>query len=134
METLDAAGRDPAAGDKRETVVGWAAVATTVGAVFAWAACCVLPMTLALAGVGFSATAIAGQRSWLTLGAGVILAGGWWLVWRKSRACRLDGGCNPPSRLNVVLLAVASVLFGLALAWPYLIEPPALALIRAAKG
>lgn len=134
METLDAAGRNPAAGDKRETLFGWAAVATTVGAVFAWAACCVLPMTLALAGVGFSATAIAGQRSWLTLGAGVILAGGWWLVWRKSRACRVDKGCNPPSRLNVVLLAVASVLFGLALAWPYLIEPPALALIRAARG
>jgi mercuric ion transport protein len=121
-----------AAGGKRDALIGWAAIATSTGAVFAWAACCVLPMALALAGVGFGATAVAAQRSWLTIIAALVLAGGWWLVWRRSRACRADGTCKPPSRLNLVLLGVASLLLVIALAWPQLVEPTLLRLIRTA--
>ena len=45
----DGQGRTPA-----ETALSWAAVAAGAGAVFAWAACCVLPMSLALAGLGLA--------------------------------------------------------------------------------
>src|SRR6266404_4447775 len=91
--------------DRRDAMLGWTAVATSAGAVLAWAACCVLPMALALAGTGMAATAtLAGQRSWLTVVAAVILAAGWFLTWRRARACRVDHSCRPPSRLNVALL------------------------------
>jgi mercuric ion transport protein len=131
IETLRGA---PKGTGGRDAVVGWAAVAAAAGAVFAWAACCVLPMGLVLAGVGFSAVAVAEQRSWLTLIAALVLAGGWWVIWRRSRECRLDATCRPPSRLNVVLLGVASLLLLIALAWPQAIEPRLLGLIRGAKG
>ncbi len=123
-------------GDNRlDAVVGWAALATSTGAVLAWAACCVLPMALALAGTGTAATAtIAGQRSWVTVAAALILGAGWILTWRGARACRLDPSCRPPSRLNLGLLSGASVLLVVAMAWPSLIEAPLLHLILAARG
>jgi mercuric ion transport protein len=90
-------------------------------------------MALALAGTGMAATAtIAGQRSWLTAAAALILGAGWVLTWRRAQACRVDGSCPPPSRLNLALLAGASVLLVAAAAWPGLIEPVLLHLILAA--
>src|SRR5258708_32623625 len=86
-------------GDNRlDAVVGWAALATSTGAVLAWAACCVLPMALALAGTGTAATAtIAGQRSWVTGAAALTLAAGWILPWRGAPARGPAPGCPPPS-------------------------------------
>jgi mercuric ion transport protein len=120
---------------RTETLVGWGAIATALGAVLAWAACCVLPMALALAGTSMAATAaIAGQRSWLTLAAALLLGAGWVLAWRRARACRVDQSCRPPSRLNMALLSGASILLVAAVAWPVFIEPALLHLILAAKA
>lgn len=122
-------------GEARETAVGWAAVAASVGAVFAWAACCVLPMSLALAGLGMGGVSwIAGQRTWITLAALGVIGVGWVLTWRRAQMCRTDAACRAPSRLGTGLLGAATVLALLALAWQSFVEPWALALIRGARG
>ncbi|EJL36946.1 hypothetical protein PMI01_00851 [Caulobacter sp. AP07] len=116
-------------------VLSWAAVVAAAGAVFAWAACCVLPMSLALAGLGLGGLSwIAGQRAWITLGALGVIGAGWVLTWRRARMCRTDGACPAPSRLGIGLLCTATLLVLLALAWRPIIEPWALALIRSARG
>ncbi len=119
----------------RDVVVAWSALGASALAVFAWAACCVLPMALGLAGLSLAGTAIiAGQRAWLTLATLVTLGAGWWMVWRRCRACAADATCAPPSRLMIGLLSVATVLTLAALAWAPIIEPWALALLRSARG
>ena len=125
----DGQGRTPA-----ETALSWAAVVAVAGAVFAWAACCVLPMSLALAGLGLGGLSwVAGQRTWLTLAALGVIGMGWVLTWRRVRMCRLDSACAAPSRLGIGLLGAATVLVLLALIWQPIIEPWALALIRSAR-
>jgi mercuric ion transport protein len=119
----------------RDSLGAWAAVAASAGAVLAWAACCVLPMALALTGTTVAATALlAGQRTWLTLLAGLLLAAGWLLTWRRARDSRIDQTCRPPSRLNIGLLSASSFLLALALAWSDFIEPKLLHLILAASA
>lgn len=118
-----------------EAVMSWTAVAAGAGAVFAWAACCVLPMSLALAGLGLGGFGwIAGQRNWLTLAALAVVSTGWFFTWRRARMCRVAGTCAPPSRLATGLLGAATLLVVLALVWQPIIEPWALALIRSARG
>ena len=108
----------------------WAAIGTSVSAVVAWAACCVLPMSLAAAGVTLAGTAFfAQQRTWLTALAAVVLALGWVLLWRRSRRCMVDAACKPPSRLSVALMSVASIILILAVVWQPLIEPKLLSII-----
>ena len=61
------------------TAAGAAAVAG-LASVFAWAACCVLPLALSVAGLSFAGAAVfAGARHWITLVAIAILAGAWLL-------------------------------------------------------
>ena len=63
--------------DRRETLLGWSALGGSALAVLAWAACCVLPIALSLAGLSLAGTSlVAGQRQWITLGAAVLLAAG----------------------------------------------------------
>lgn len=125
--------RDGRLGKPAETALSWAAVAAAAGAVFAWAACCVLPMSLALAGLGLGGLSwIAGQRNAITLAALIAVGAGWLLTWRRARACRLDSGCPAPSRLGIGLLGAATLLVVLALVWQPIVEPWALALIRSA--
>ena len=92
-----------------EVAVSASAALGGVASVFAWAACCVLPLALSVAGVSFAGAAvIAGARNWLTLLAAVILAAGW-------------------------LLVIASLLIVLSMAWQPYIEPwvmPRLAAMR----
>ncbi len=107
----------------RDHALGWSAFGAAALAVFAWAACCVLLLTLS----------IAGQRIWLTVAAGVVLAGGWWIVWRRKKVCALDPTCPLPSPLLTGLLSAATVLMVLAVVWPSLIEPWLLALLRTAR-
>lgn len=115
----------------RDRAVGWSALAGAGLAVSAWAACCVLPMALSLAGLSLAGTAVlAGQRTWLTLGAAVVLGVGWWRVWRRRRACARDRSCAAPSRTTIALLALATILTTLAFVWQPLIEPRALMLLR----
>lgn len=125
--------RDGRPGRPAETTLSWAAVAAAAGAVFAWSACCVLPMSLGLVGIGLSGLSwIAGQRTWITLAALVAVGAGWLLTWRRARTCRLDSGCPAPSRLGIGLLGAATLLAVLALVWQPIVEPWALALIRSA--
>ena len=121
--------------DGRDRIVGWTALGGSALAVFAWAACCVLPLALSLAGLSLAGAALfADQRALLTWGSTLVLAAGWWSVWRRRRACARDGGCAPSSRLTIGLLAVATVLIGLALIWQPVIEPSALMLLRSLRG
>ncbi len=123
-------GRKPA-----ETALSWAAIVASGGAVFAWAACCVLPMSLALAGLGLGGLGwFAGQRTWITLAALAVIGVGWVVTWRRARTCRTDSSCAAPSRLGIGLLSAATVLVLVALIWQPIIEPWALALIRSARG
>lgn len=118
-----------------EDALSWTAVASAAGAVFAWAACCVLPMSLALAGLGLGGLSwIAGQRTWITWAALGVIGAGWLLTWRRARICRADSDCATPGRLGVGLLGAATLLALLALAWQPFVEPLALALIRSARG
>ena len=127
--------RDGSGGRPAEDTLSWAAVAAAAGAVFAWAACCVLPMSLTLAGLGLGGLSwIAGQRTWITLAALAVIGVGWVLTWRRARTCRVDAACAAPSRLGIGLLGAATLLILLALGWQPIVEPWALALIRGARG
>lgn len=126
--------RDGQGGKPAETALSWAAVAAAAGAVFAWAACCVLPMSLALAGLGLGGLSrVAGQRTWITLAALAVIGVGWVVAWRRARMCRVDSACAAPSRIGIGLLGAATVLVLLALIWQPLVEPWVLALIRSAR-
>lgn len=108
----------------------WAAVGASVSAVVASAACCVLPMSLAAAGMTLAGTAFfAQQRAWLTVVAAVVLLAGWVMLWRRSQRCKRDSGCKPGSRLNVILMTVASIFLFFAIVWQPLIEPQLLSII-----
>ncbi len=127
--------RERRGGRPADTALSWTAMAAAVGAVFAWAACCVLPMSLALTGLGLGGLSwIAGQRAWITLAALGVIGLGWGLTWRRARMCRTQGACPAPSRLGIGLLAAATLLVVLALVWQPFVEPWALALIRSARG
>lgn len=105
-----------------------------LASVFAWAACCVLPLALSVAGLSFAGAAVfAGARHGITLVAIAILAGAWLLHLRRLRTCRRDAACPRPSRLTVWLLVAATVLVGVSLVWQPFIEPwamPRLAAMR----
>jgi mercuric ion transport protein len=122
-------------GRPAEQAMGWAAVAAAGGAVFAWAACCVLPMSLAVAGLGLGGLSwFAGQRTSITLAALAVVGVGWVLTLRRARRCKVDSACAAPSRLGIGLLGAATVLLVLALVWQPIVEPWALALIRSARA
>ena len=131
--------RDGQGGRPAETALSWAAVAAAAGAVFAWAACCVVPMSLGLAGLGVAGLDLgglswfAGQRTWITVAALAAVGVGWGLTGRRARMCRIDRACAAPSRLGIGLLGAATVLVLLALAWRPIVEPWALALIGSAR-
>ena len=117
-----------------EVAVSASAAIGGVAAVFAWAACCVLPLALSVAGVSFAGAAvIAGARNWLTLVAAVILVAGWLLHWRRLRMCRKDAACRRPSRLAFWLLVIASLLIVLSMAWQPYIEPWAMTRLAAMR-
>jgi mercuric ion transport protein len=117
-----------------EVAVSASAAIGGAASVFAWAACCVLPLALSVAGVSFAGAAVvAGARNWLTLIAAVILAAGWLLHGRRLRMCHKDAACRRPSPLAFWLLVIASVLIVLSLAWQPYVEPwamPRLAAMR----
>lgn len=135
--TVDDASRGRSAEPPRshDATLSWAAVAAASSAVVAWAACCVLPMTLALAGLGLGGLGwMAGHRISITLMALALIGAGWALTWRRARLCRIDRPCPAPTRLGIRLLSAATFLVLLALAWQPLIEPSLLALLQSARG
>lgn len=117
-----------------EVAVSASAAAGAAASLFAWAACCVLPLALSLAGVSFAGAAlIAGMRDGLTVAAILALLAGWALHWRRRRLCSRDVSCRRPSRLAFWLLTVATVLVLLSLAWQPFIEPWVLPRLAAAR-
>ena len=117
-----------------EAGLSWTALAAAAGAVLAWAACCALPMSLALAGLGLGGLSwFAGQRTWITLAALGAIGAGWLLTWRRARICRASD-CAAPGQRGVGLLTAATLLALVALAWQPFVEPLALALILSARG
>ncbi|MCX7587807.1 MFS transporter permease [Phenylobacterium sp. 58.2.17] len=108
-----------------DLAVGWGAVTAAGATLLAWAACCVLPLALSIAGVSMAGMVwIAGQRTWLTVATLVVLGIGWWAALRRGRAC------SAPSRLTIGLLSIATALTLIALAWQPLLEPRLLAILR----
>jgi len=113
------------AGGGADLATGWGAVTAAGATLLAWAACCVLPLALSIAGVSMAGTVwIAGQRTWLTVATLVVLGIGWWAALRRGRAC------SAPSRLTLGLLTFATLLTLIALAWQPFIEPRLLAALR----
>lgn len=119
------------------TESGAAAFGTAAGftALLSAAACCVLPLVLAGAGIGAGAFAALVRYHWpLTIFAAVAVAGGWLLYWRRQRACTADAACATaaPSRAIFVMLCVASLFVALSAIWPSLLEQPLLKLLGGA--
>ena len=104
-----------------------AAVITTGGAVLACAACCALPLALpiiGLAGAGAMLTAFGTAYRLLTYaGIGLVLIAWVWIAWQSRRTGKR------PARATLRWLTVATILAGLAAAWPA-IEPLAFRLLR----
>ncbi|WP_312217688.1 MFS transporter permease [Brevundimonas sp.] len=117
-----------------EVAVSASAAVGGVASVLAWAACCVLPLALSVAGASFAGAAVlAGARHWLTLVAAVVLAAGWLLHWRRARLCRRDAACGRPSPLAFWLLVGATLLIVLSLTWEPYVEPWMLPRLAAAQ-
>ncbi len=116
--------------DGSNRLLGWSALGAAALAMLAWAACCILPLALSIAGLSVVGTVLlAEQRTWLTISAAIVLSAAWWSVWRRRMVCASDAGCAPTSRSTLAILSTATVLFGLALIWQPLIEPWAMKLL-----
>ncbi|HET7817507.1 MAG TPA: hypothetical protein VFK58_08020 [Sphingomicrobium sp.] len=108
----------------REQALAAVGALTGLGGVTAAAACCVLP--LALAGAGVTAAALAPVVPFhvpLSIVAVITIAGAWVLYLRRRRACAAGAECAPPGRSTLPLLVAASLLVALSGIWP-LIEAP----------
>lgn len=122
---MGAAAEDKPAGGG--AALGAVSVAASAGAVLSCAACCVLPLALPALALGGMAGALAWMETahgWLTVAAVVLLAGAWGYVWRQSAATG-----RRAARATIVLLAIATALTLVALAWPW-IEPGLIAALR----
>jgi mercuric ion transport protein len=97
--------------------------------------CCVLPLAFAAVGLGGSwlggLTALAPYQPYIVAGAAAVLAAAWFMALRRRAACAAEassGTCRAagPRRATYVALAVATKLFLIGAAWPW-IEPHLLA-------
>jgi mercuric ion transport protein len=97
--------------------------------------CCVLPLAFAAAGLGGSwlggLAQLAPYQPYIVAGAGAVLAAAWFMALRRRAACAAEarsGTCcaAAPRRATYVALAVATKLFLIGAAWPW-IEPHLLA-------
>ena len=112
-----------AAVDSRVAAVGTAA---SVTALFSAAACCVLPLALAAMGVGAGGLAAFVPFHWpLTIAASLAIAVGWFLYFRRKRACTTVESCSvaPTARATLVMLIVASVIVAISAIWSYIEAP-----------
>jgi mercuric ion transport protein len=119
--------------DGRERGVAAVGTLASLSALFSSAACCVLPLALASAGLGVGGLAAVVPYRWpLTGFALVMLAAGWVLYLRKRRACAADPSCagSPPGRATLIMLCVATLATALSASWKLFEQP----LMRALGG
>ena len=110
-----------------ETAASAAALTTSSGALLACSACCVLPVALPAVALALGATTLSwmeAAHSWLTLAAALMLLAAWGLVWRQSARTG-----RRAAKSTIYMLGAATVLTGVALAWP-LLEPSLIALFE----
>ena len=101
-----------------ERAASAAALTASSGALLACSACCVLPVALPPVALALGATTLSWMEAahgWLTLLAALMLLAAWGLVWRQSARTR-----QPAAKSTIYMLAAASILTGIALAWPWL--------------
>ena len=116
---------------------GVAAVGTVAGAgaLLSAAACCVLPLALAAAGIGAGGLAAFVPFHWpMTIAAALAVAVGWFLYLRKRRACLLDSSCTvaAPARTTLVMLSFATAFVALSALWSSYLEKPLMTLLGGA--
>ena len=89
-----------------ENRVAAAGALAGLAALFSAAACCVLPLALAAVGLGAGSLAVFVPYHWpLTIAALVIIAAGWALYLRKTRACpSASGECKTSGRSTATLV------------------------------
>lgn len=117
-----------------ETGVAAIGTAASLTALFSAAACCVLPLALAAAGIGAGGLSFLVPYHWpLTIGSAAAIAAGWFLYVRKRRACSQDAVCTStsPTKATFVILSIATIFVILSALWPSFIEQP---LMRALGG
>lgn len=99
------------------------------GAVFAAAACCVLPAALAAFGVGAglssSFSALVPFHWPLTIAAVFAIVLGWVFYARRRNLCLSDATCTvaPPTRATFVMLCIATAFVALSAIWPFIEAP-----------
>lgn len=102
----------------------------TVGSfagLFSAAACCVLPLALAAVGIGAGGLSSLVRFQWpLTIISALAIAAGWFLYFRRRRACARDASCSlaGPSRVTFVLLSLATTFVLLSSVWKWWFEQP----------
>jgi mercuric ion transport protein len=120
----------------RDTEGGVAALGTlaSAGALFSAAACCVLPLAFAAAGLGAGGLAAVVPYHWpLTIGAALAVGAGWLFYWRKRRTCAADASCvAAPSRSTLWMLVLATAFVGLSVVWKAALEQPLMRLLGGA--
>ena len=113
---------------KESGVAAFGAVAS-FGAVFAAAACCVLPVTFAALGIGAglsSSFSMLVPFHWpLTIAAVAAVVLGWVFYARRRNLCLSDATCAaaPPTRATFVMLCIATAFVALSAIWPFIEAP-----------
>lgn len=109
--------------EQRVAAVGTVA---SLGAVLAAAACCVLPLALAAAGVGATGLSVVTPFHWpLTILGMLAVSAGWYFYLRRHRARAGASACatTRPSHVTFRLLVVSSAALVISTFWRF-IEPP----------
>ena len=112
-----------------ETAIAGFATSSGFGGVIAAASCCVLP--LALAGLGVGASGLARfdvLHAPLSAVALVAVLAGWFLLFRRTRACAAGADLASKRGVAVGLLILATALVILSASWPF-IEAPLMKLL-----
>lgn len=117
------------AGNGKEGGVAALGAVASFSAVFAAAACCVLPAALAAFGVGAglssSFSALVPFHLPLTIAAMVAVALGWIFYVRRRNLCLSDASCTraPPTKATFIMLCIATVFVALSAIWPQIEAP-----------
>ena len=113
--------------DGSERPVAAMSVAAGFAALVSAAACCVLPVLFALAGLGTTGLAAFVPWHWpLTIASGAAVAIGWALYFRRRARCAGDVSCAvaQPTRATFALLSVATAFVLLSAVWKAFLEAP----------